>query len=134
MNRCWHEGVAVLILLAATQSGVAQTAPKGFGGANLGSAQLYARVDINGSLINSASKGTLPCNENGTSCRISTSTNRYVVRFARDVSMCARIAAITVGGGMAQATTAEAPNAVEVQTRDANGSLASRDFALLVIC
>jgi hypothetical protein len=56
------------------------------GGANLGSAQMYAYVDQAGMVQAAQSKGTVACAYAGGSCRAS--IGRYQVHFARDVRNC----------------------------------------------
>jgi hypothetical protein len=64
------------------------------GGANLGSAQLYASLSAAGALIDARSKGALPCVANN--CRITSPRLGFRVLFARDVSTCA-VSAISEG-------------------------------------
>lgn len=63
------------------------------------------------------------------------------VVFPQNVSVCAQVAGrnnagtSVPGAGYAQTNTSAAnPNAVEVHTRDANGSNADADFHLIVVC
>ena len=73
--------LAALAFVAAAASAQAQS-----GGANLGSAQLMAAVQANGTLFAAKSKGTIACTGTGGNCR--TATGTYALRFARDISGC----------------------------------------------
>jgi hypothetical protein len=59
-------------------------APKTSGGANLGSAQLYAFVNADGTVDAAKSKGTVPCPAGN--CRVQ--PGHYVVEFVRPIQNC----------------------------------------------
>ena len=107
--------------------------PQGFGGSNLGSAQLSVVINPAGAVIRG--KG------NAASGTARISAGRYLVRFTRNVASCTFIPAI---GGVNQ----EAPligfitaskragdvNGVEVRTYSRDGIAADRSFHLYIDC
>jgi hypothetical protein len=131
---------AFALALSFTSSALAQTpliaespAVRGSGGANLGSAQMYAYVAGDGTLDENRSKGTLPCTEAGGKCR--SIQGRYRVNFARDVSRCAYS---VTADGYGVLTSAQqfggGPNTVYVGINVVPSTATDIPFRLLVIC
>lgn len=105
-------------------------APAGAGGSNLGTAQLFAVINANGSV----SRGK------GEASAIRVSAGYYRVGFTRNIAACAYVA--TVGGvaaevvtGIANVTRMTGNNShVFVRTFALNGTAADRSFHLYIDC
>lgn len=105
-------------------------APAGAGGSNLGTAQLFAVINSNGSI----SRGK------GEASAIRVSAGYYRVGFYRNIAACAYVA--TVGGvaaevvtGIANVTRMTGNNShVFVRTFALNGTAADRSFHLYIDC
>lgn len=141
MTKIIEKLFAVLILTAFAGNTFAQgqqppsttpapVAPAGAGGSNLGTAQLFAVVNANGSV----SRGK------GEASAIRVSAGYYRVGFYRNIAACAYVA--TVGGVAAEVVTGIAnvtrmsgnTSNVFVRTFALNGTAADRSFHLYIDC
>jgi hypothetical protein len=108
----------------------APVAPAGAGGSNLGTAQLFAVINANGSV----SRGK------GEASAVRVSSGYYRVGFYRNIAACAYVA--TVGGVAAEVVTCIANvtrmagnnSNVLVRTFALNGTAADRSFHLYIDC
>jgi hypothetical protein len=111
-------------------------APRSAGGANLGSAQLTAEFNANGTLI--TGKGLSACAETDGTCR--NAVGKYIVHFARDISGCTAVTSRGGRGGFNQVGWSSAaigntnPTLVYETVLNSSGSPVDGPFSLIVIC
>jgi hypothetical protein len=136
---------AALAVFTLSNASAQSVQPKASGGVNLGSGQLTAAVLGNGTLVDTMSKGVLPCTGTGGKCLFVTGV--YDIQFARDVTRCTTTATITfdtpASGSITPATIAAGQygpaNQVRVYTwghhqQFQSYELSNRSFQLLVSC
>ncbi len=114
----------------ASGSAPSPVAPAGAGGSNLGTAQLFAVINANGSVARGK----------GEAAATRVSAGYYRIGFYRNITGCAYVA--TVGGvaaevvtGIANVTRTTGSNSnISVRTFTLNGTAADRSFHLYIDC